>query len=231
MGREHTDRDYEAQLRKLRDQILLMGAKVEQMIASSIKALVDRDSELAHATIDSDHEVNRLELECDDLCLHILARRQPVASDLRFIATALKLVTDLERIGDLATNICERVIELNEEPPLKPYAVLFKMAELVQGMLHDALDSFVASDGERARQILDRDDLVDAYFAQTFRELITYMMENPRNISRAIRLQSVGKYLERIADHVTNLGEQVVFMAQGQDIRHPWSRDDRRRKT
>lgn len=220
MPPQHTDREYENELRKLREQILLMGAKVEDMIAGSIRALLERDSDLANRLIEADHQVNRLEVETDDLCLRILARRQPVASDLRFITIALKLVTDLERIGDLAVNTCERVIELNQEPPLKPYVDLPRMADAARGMVRDALDAFVAADAERARGVLEADGVVDAYYAQIFRELLTYMMEDSRNIFRATRVQSIAKYLERIGDHATNLAEMVVFMVKGKDIRH-----------
>jgi phosphate transport system protein len=220
MKREHTDRRYEGELRSLREQLLLMGAKVEEMIASSIRALTDRDSDLAHRTIESDHQINRLEVDTDDLCLRILARRQPVASDLRIITIVMKMVTDLERIGDLGVNICERVIELNTEPPLKPYVDLPQMAEVAQGMMREALDAFVSRDPERAQQVIDRDRMVDAYYAQIFRELLTYMMEDPRNIFRATRVQSIAKYLERIGDHATNLAEMVIFMVKGKDIRH-----------
>jgi phosphate transport system protein len=220
MKREHTDREYEAELRRLREQLLLMGAKVEEAIAASIEALVERDSEMARRTIEIDHQVNRLEVETDDLCLRVLAKRQPVASDLRFITIAIKMVTDLERIGDLAVNISERVIELNADPPLKPYVDLPKMAETAQGMVRDALDAFVNRDADRARRVIERDATVDAYYAQIFRELLTYMMEDPRNIQRATRVQSIAKYLERIGDHATNLAEMVVFMVKGKDIRH-----------
>ncbi|MBI2898519.1 MAG: phosphate signaling complex protein PhoU [Deltaproteobacteria bacterium] len=220
MTTRHTDREYEAELRRLREQVLLMGAKVEEMIAESIRALVERDTALAHRMIEYDHQVNRLEVESDELCLRILARRQPVASDLRFITIALKLVTDLERIGDLGVNICERVVELDQEPPLKPYIDLPRMAQAARGMVRDALDAFVAADAERARLVIEQDRTVDAYYAQIFRELLTYMMEDPRNIYRATRLQSIAKYLERIGDHATNLAEMVVFMVKGKDIRH-----------
>jgi len=216
----HTDREYEQQLTHLREQILLMGARVEQMIATSIRALTERNSALAKDVIDSDRRVDSLELEVDHLCLTILARRQPVASDLRFLTTALKIVTDLERIGDLGVNICERTLELNAEPPLKPYIVLPKMAEVVQGMIKEALDAFVAQNADRAQAVPERDHLVDAYYGQVFRELLTYMMEDPKTISRAIKIQSIAKYLERIGDHATNLAEMVVFMARGSDIRH-----------
>jgi phosphate transport system protein len=228
MTRVHTDHQYEAELQKLREQVLLMGAKVEEMIASSVRALVDRDTLLAKRMIEYDHQINQLEVDTDGLCLKVLARRQPVASDLRFITIALKLVTDLERIGDLGVNICERVIELNQEPPLKTHVVdLPKMAEAVQRMVREALDAFVHGDVERAEHVIAQDAEVDAFYAQSFRELLTYMMEDPRNIYRATRLQSVAKYLERIGDHATNLAEHVVFMVKGKDIRHAGKRDVR----
>jgi phosphate transport system protein len=216
----HTDREYQAELHKLHDRLLVMGARVEEMIAGSMRALTERDSELARRMIEFDHQINRLEVETDELCLRILAKRQPVASDLRLITIALKLTTDLERIGDLGVNICERVIELNMEPPLKPYVGLPRMAEIVQAMIRNALDAFVAADPDRAREIVERDRLVDAYYAQIFRELLTYMMEDTQNIYRAIRAQAIAKYLERIGDHATNLAEMVIFMVMGKDVRH-----------
>jgi len=219
-SREHTNREYEQELRRLREQLLLMGAKVEEIIRGSIRALTERETAVAEQMIAFDKKINQLELEIDELCMQILARRQPVASDLRFITMALKLVTDLERIGDLGVNICERVIELNAEPPLKPYVDMPNMAREVQEMLHEALDAFVAADADRAQRVIVRDRNVDAYYTQIFRELLTYMMEDPRNIFRATRLQAIAKYLERIGDHVTNLGEMVVFMVKGKDIRH-----------
>ncbi|MBI5543968.1 MAG: phosphate signaling complex protein PhoU [Deltaproteobacteria bacterium] len=220
MGRAHTDREYEAELHRLREQLLLMGAKVEEMIAGSMRALVERDSELARRLIAFDDQIDTLEVETDELCLHVLARRQPVASDLRFLTTALKLVTDLERIGDLAVNTCERVLELNEEEPLTPYVDLPRMSERVQGMVREVLDAFVAGDADRARRVLTLDETIDELYGQLFRVLLTYMMENPRNIFRASRLQSIAKYLERIGDHATNIAEEVVFMIKGKDIRH-----------
>src|SRR6478672_3824353 len=154
MPRLHTDQAYEGELRRIREMLLMMGAKVEEMLGQAMKALVERDSELAEKTLYIDRQINRLELQVDDACLRVLARRQPVASDLRFITIALKLVTDLERIGDLGVNICERVLELNEEPPLKPYLDLPRMAEVAQGMVRDALDAFVAGDASRAEQVI-----------------------------------------------------------------------------
>ena len=223
MSRAHTDREYEGELRKIREQLLLMGAKVEDMLRDSMRALIERDSELAQRTLDTDRQINRLEVETDELCLRVLARRQPVASDLRFLTIALKLVTDLERMGDLGVNICERVLELNTEPTLKPYVDLVNMAEAAQGMLRDALDAFVASDVTRAESVIERDAAVDAYYDSIFRDLLTYMMENPRNIYRATRVQSIAKYIERLADHATNIAEMVVFMVRGKDVRHAFA--------
>ena len=223
--REHTDQEFEQELRHLREQLLLMGSHVEGIISASLRALVERDSELAQRTIEADRVVDRLEIEIDGLCLQILARRQPVASDLRFVTMVLKAVTDLERMGDLGVNISERVLELNNETPLKPYVDLPRMADETQIMLREALDAFVAKDADRARRVIARDQIIDDLYAQIFRELLTYMMEESKNVYRATRLQSIAKYLERIADHATNLAELVVFMVKGSDIRHPDSRE------
>lgn len=220
MPRAHIDRGYESELARLRELLLLMGAKVEEMLGASMRALVERDSDSAERTLAMDAEINRLELEIDELCLRILARRAPVASDLRFVTMVLKVVTDLERMGDLGVNICERVMELNEEEPLKPYVDLVAMAGATESMLRDALDAFVEGDADRALAVIDKDAVVDAYYKSIFRELLTYMMENPRNIFRATRVQSIAKYLERVADHATNVAEMVVFMVRGRDIRH-----------
>jgi phosphate transport system protein len=224
--REHTDQEFEQELRHLREQLLLMGSHVEGIISASLRALVERDSELAQRTIEADRVVDRLEIEIDGLCLQILARRQPVASDLRFVTMVLKAVTDLERMGDLGVNISERVLELNNETPLKPYVDLPRMADETQMMLREALDAFVAKDADRARRVIARDQIIDDLYAQIFRELLTYMMEESKNVYRATRLQSIAKYLERIADHATNLAELVVFMVKGSDIRHPDSRNE-----
>jgi phosphate transport system protein len=225
-SREHTDQEYEQELRHLREQLLVMGSHVEGMIASSLRALMERDSSLAQRNLASDRAIDRLEIEIDGLCLQILARRQPVASDLRLVATVLKAVTDLERMGDLGVNISERVLELNEEPPLKPYVDLPRTADETQAMLREALDAFVGKDADRAQRVIERDRIIDDLYAQVFRELLTYMMEDAKNVYRATRLQSIAKYLERIADHATNLAELVVFMVKGSDIRHPDSRED-----
>ncbi len=220
MARLHTDREYESELRRIREMILLMGAKVEEMLSQAMKALVERNGELAQRMLEVDRHINRLEVDVDDMCLRVLARRQPVASDLRFLTMALKVVTDLERMGDLGVNICERIIELNEEPVLLSYTELVDMAETAQEMLHEALDAFASADAERAQAIVLRDSNVDAHYAALFRELLDTMMDHPQNIYRATRIQSIAKYIERIADHATNLAEMVVFMVRGKDIRH-----------
>jgi len=224
-AREHTDREYEHELHQLREQLLVMGSHVETIIGDSIKALIDRDTPLAERTIAGDRIVDQMEVDLDGLSLQILARRQPVASDLRFITLVLKVVTDLERIADLGVNVCERVLELNAEPQLKPYVDLPRMGREVQDMLREVLDAFVAKDAERARAIIKRDTVVDALYAQVFRELLTFMMENAHNVYRATRLQSIAKYLERMADHTTNLAEMVIFMVDGRDVRHPSARE------
>lgn len=223
---QHTDREYEHELLQLREQLLVMGSHVESIIGDSIRALQERDVGLAERTITADEVVDRMEVELDGLCLRILARRQPVASDLRFLTLVLKVVTDLERIADLGVNICERVLELNTEPQLKPYVDIPHMGQEVQSMLREVLDAFVAKDADQARRIIERDHVVDALYAQVFRELLTFMMESGKNVYRATRLQSIAKYLERMADHTINLAEMVIFMVDGQDVRHAASRGE-----
>ena len=217
---EHTSRQYERELQQLKEKILLLGGTVELMIASSMKSLLTRDSELAKSVIASDPKVDAMELDIDHLCVNLLALRQPAASDLRFITTALKIVTDLERIGDLTVNLSERAIELNEEPPLKPYIDIPRMASKVAGMVHQALDAFVNRNPALAREVLGEDDAVDRLNVQLFRELLTYMIEEPKNVARALRITFIAKYLERIADHATNIAQMVIFLCEGQDVRH-----------
>jgi phosphate transport system protein len=223
----HTDLSFEAELARLRERILYMGAKVEAMVAAGVRAFDTRDGALASRTVAQDHEVNRLEVEIDGLCLSILARRQPVASDLRFLATALKLVTDLERIGDLAVNICERVIGLEAGPADRPgapaYPEVLELAQTVQGMVRDALDAFVAGDAAGALRVIEGDRGVDASYVQLFHRILLDMMEGRTSVQRGTGVQGLAKHLERIGDHVTNLAELVVFMTQGTDIRHPYS--------
>ena len=216
----HTDRRYEEELNALHHHILEMGGLVEKQIANAVSALVQRDSALARETIERDHVVNRMDVEIDDLCIRLLALHQPAARDLRLITTALKITTDLERIGDMAENLCERVLELNEEPQLKPFIDIPRMAEIAQRMLRESLDAFVREDTELALKVCAEDDAIDDLNNQLFRELLSYMAEKPQTVTRATRLLFVSKYLERIADHATNIAEMVIFMVKGTSIRH-----------
>jgi phosphate transport system protein len=220
MPLEHTDKRYEEELKKLRDEILYMGGLVEDQIQKAVKSLVDRDSELAKVIIERDHEVNRLDVEIDEVCIRLLALHQPAGKDLRFITTGLKITTDLERIGDMAVNLCERAIELNLEPQLKPYIDIPRMARISQRMIRESLDAFVREDTDLALKVCKDDDEVDQLNAQIFRETLTFMLENAQTISRATKISSVSKYLERIADHATNIAEMVIFMVKGKSIRH-----------
>lgn len=216
----HTSKTYEHDLEKLREKILRMGGLCEEAIADSMRALVERDANLAREVIARDHIINRLEVEIDEQCIELLALRQPAAGDLRLITTGLKISTDLERIGDLSVNLCERTLELLEVPPLKPLIDLPRMSKKAMGMVHDSLDAYVRRDAELAMQVCARDDEVDELNDQVFRELLTYMMEDNASISRALGLSMVGRYLERIADHATNISQMVIYLVKGKDIRH-----------
>jgi phosphate transport system protein len=220
MEREHYSKQYDVELNEIRDKLLEMGGKVELMINDSLKALVERDSPLADRTIAFDHEINRLELEIDEKCLEVPARRQPAARDLRFLTLALKIVTDLERIGDQCCNIAKRAKELNEEPPLKPYIDLPRMAQWAGVMVKEALDAFVQGDDQLALKVCRDDSFVDELNEQIQRELLTFMIADTSTITRAIKINSISKCLERIADHATNVAEMVIFMVKGKDIRH-----------
>ncbi len=219
-SRLHTDRHYDAELKELNLKILEMGGFVEKQIVNGVAALLERDDGLARLTIERDHAVNRMDVDIDDLCIRLLALHQPAAKDLRLITTALKITTDLERIGDMAVNLCERTLELNREPQLKPFIDIPRMAEVAQRMLRESLDAFVREDVDLALKVCREDDAIDDLNGQLFRELLSYMVEEPRTVSRAIRLLFIAKYIERIADHATNIAEMVVFMVKGRSIRH-----------
>jgi phosphate transport system protein len=220
LDRLHTDREYEHELTALRERVLFMGASVEELLTSAMRAFTERDTARAERICELDEQIDRLELEVDGACLHVLARRQPVASDLRFVTTTLKVVTDLERIGDLATNICERVIELGSNAPPAGAETIAQMADIARSMLREALDSFVAGDARRAQQVLERDLEVDQLYAALFPVLIKRMTSQPEVCDNAMRVLSIAKHLERIADHATNVAEMVVFMVEGEDVRH-----------
>jgi phosphate transport system protein len=197
-----------------------MGGLAEEQVQGSLRALIERDSDLARKIIENDRRVNALDVEVDEDCLRLLALQQPTARDLRFITTAMKISTELERISDLAENICERAIELNEEPQLKPYIDIPRMANWSLRMVKEALDAFVTGDANLARKVCTDDDFVDDLTHQLFRELLSFMLETPQTITRAIRITFIAKYLERIADHATNVAELVVYMVEGKIIRH-----------
>lgn len=216
----HTDRVFESQLVQLRTAVLEMGGLIEDQIAQAMRALQERDAALARTVIARDHVVNRFDVEIDDLSLKLLALHQPAARDLRLITTALKITTDLERIGDLAANIAERAAELAAEPPVRPAVDLPRLATLASGMVHGSLDAFVREDVRLALDVCASDDTIDGLHAQLVHELVAAMAEDARCIERAMRLLFVSKCLERIADHATNIAEMVIFMVKGRSIRH-----------
>jgi phosphate transport system protein len=213
-------RHFHEELDGLKQTLLAMGALVEDQIRRVMRALIDRDDVLAQNVIERDREVNAYDVEVDEKCVELLALHQPTAGDLRFITTAMKIVTDLERIGDQAVNIAQRALELSREPQLKPYIDLPRMADRAQRMVKESLDAFVARDTELARQVCAADADVDALKEQIFRELLTFMMEDARTIPRAIRLILISRFLERVADHATNIAEMVIYMVDSKMVRH-----------
>ena len=213
-------RHFHEELQALKQTLLAMGGLVEDQIRRVMRALLERDDVLAQEVIDRDQQVNAYDVEVDETCVSLLALHQPAAGDLRFITTAMKIVTDLERIGDQAVNIAQRVLELNREPQLKPYIDLPRMAEKAQHMVKESLDAFVARDTELARKVCAEDADVDALKEQIFRELLTFMMEDPKTIPRAIRLILISRFMERVADHATNIAEMVIYLVDAKMVRH-----------
>jgi len=213
-------RHFHEELEALKQTLLAMGGLVEDQIRHVMQALLDRDDTLAREVIERDRRVNAYDVEVDEQCVELLALHQPTAGDLRFITTAMKIVTDLERIGDQAVNIGQRVIELNREPQLKPYIDLPRMATRAQAMVKESLGAFVARDTDLARRVCGEDEEVDALKEQIFRELLTFMMEDPRSIPRAIRLILISRFMERVADHATNIAEMVIYLVEGKMVRH-----------
>jgi phosphate transport system protein len=211
---------YREELGSLRETVLRMGGLVEQMTHRAIQALVERKIEMLPEVTAMETQVNQLHIDIDEICLEMIALRQPTAADLRFITAAMKINTDMERIGDQAINITERAEFLLTVPPVKPLVDIPRMAEIAKEMLRDALDAFVNGNDELAYNTIQKDDLVDHLKDQVFRELLTYMMQDPHTISRAVDLILVGRHLERIADHATNIGEDVIYMVKGKTIKH-----------
>jgi len=211
---------YSEQLAGLREQVLRMGGLVEQMTRRVVQALVERDIGILPEVRTMEIQVNQLHIEIDEACIELIALRQPAAIDLRFIAAAMKINTDMERIGDQAINITERAEVLLTVPPLKPLIDIPRMADIAQEMLKASLDAFVNGDDVLALETIRRDDEVDQLKDQVFRELLTYMMADPSTIPRAMELILVSRHLERIGDHATNICEDVIFMVKGKDVRH-----------
>jgi phosphate transport system protein len=216
MERHH----FEEGLQALKQRLLTMGALVEERVHRAVVALIERRPDLADQIVAGDQEVNDLQIEIDDRCLKLLALQQPMAVDLRLITSAMKINADLERIGDQAVNIAENAAKILAAPPLRPLIDIPRMAEIAEAMTRDALDSFVRKDPALARRVLERDDEVDRLKDQVFRVLLTYMMADPGTIERALSLILVSRNLERIADHATNIAEDVIFLVEAKDVRH-----------
>lgn len=214
------ERHLDQELDRAKQMLLKMGGMVEAMVARATRSLLERKSELSSEVIQTDSEVDHLEMEIDEACHSILGRKQPTAGDLRFLVAVMKINSDLERIGDSAVNIAQSVEQLNEQPPLKPYIDLPHLSELVQAMVRKSLDAFVNRDAAMAADVCRSDDAVDGLYKQLFRELLTYMIEDPKTVSRALHLLLISRNLERIADHATNIAEDVIYYVEGRDIRH-----------
>ncbi|PRP89965.1 hypothetical protein ENSA5_69060 [Enhygromyxa salina] len=225
ISRRHTHRDFESELRALNEALLSMAGRVEQMIGQSVRALFARDVAMAHEVRETDRLVNHAEKEIDRMCLRILARRQPMGSDLRFLTRALKMVTDIERVGDLAGSLARQAIGLAklDRPDLGVHPAIERMAELVRSMLADALDAFVERDTALAHQVIERDKEVNALHDQVCRDVFAHMQARPEVLPVGLHVQEAAKFLERMGDHATNLAEQVVFLVHAEDIRHPGS--------
>ena len=211
---------FDEELKRLKEKVLRMGGMVESAIKDAVHSLVERDNELAGRVIEEDHQINALDVEIDEDSIRLIALMQPKASDLRFITTAMKITTDLERMGDMAVNMAERALELNDEPILKPYIDIPKMSQIAQGMTRDALDAFVRKNKKLATDVIMRDDEVDDLKQEVLKELAFFMVQNPEAVTRAMKISFVAQYLERIADPATNIAEMVIYLVEGKIIRH-----------
>lgn len=219
---KRTSQHYENELQSIKQNLLYLGALTEHAIENVLASLLDRKSDLARTVIDGDAEIDKLDTEIEEQCIRLLALRQPIARDLRFITTAIKINGHLERIGDMAVNIAERVLALNEEPQLKPYIDLPRMADIAREMIRGSLDAFVREDCQLANRIRRKDAEIDTLNEQIFRELLTFMLEDARTIHRALLIMQVAKNLERIADHAKGIADMVVYMVTGINVRHQW---------
>ena len=214
----HIVKSFDEELNRMTGEIAQMGGFVEEQIMASVNALVRRDSDKAQEVIAKDKRIDALEDEVEQMALRLLALRQPLAADLRLVTTAVKIAADLERMGDYAANVAKRALTLNKLEPVRPVNSVPRIAELVQGMVKDVLDAFVERDVEKALAVWRRDEDVDAYYNSLFRELLTYMMEDPHHITPCIHMLFIAKNLERIGDHATNIAEQVNFLVRGKPV-------------
>ena len=214
------ERLFDEELKNLKEKLLRMAGLVEESVELAIEAIKDRKDELSQGVLKNEEQINLLDVEVDETCLRLMALRQPMAGDLRFITSAMKIDSELERMGDLAVNVSEQAFILNKLPPLKPLLDIPRMARLAQAMIRDSINAFINRDEALARSVCERDDEVDALDEQIFRELLTYMMEDAANISRAVALILVSRNLERMADHATNVGEDVIYLVKGKSIKH-----------
>lgn len=217
---ERVVRHFRDELDSLKQRLLTMGGLSEERVREAVRGLMDRDGSALDAVLAGDQPINDLHIELDDRCFKLLALHQPMAADLRVIVAAVKINTDLERVGDLAINIAEAGKRYLRHAPVKPLIDIPRMGELAQSMLRDALDAFVRRDTALAEAVLAADDTLDALKTQIFRELLTYMLENPATIEPALDLILISRHLERIGDHATNVAEDVIFILSAKDVRH-----------
>ena len=211
---------FQGELDQLKARLLVMAGQAEEQVRSAVRALIEHDRDLAERVFLGDRVINALDLEIDERCLKLLALRQPVATDLRVIVSGVKINRDLERVGDFAVNVAEAALRYMEHPPVKPLIDIPRMADLAQGMLRDALNAYVALDMAQAREVIERDDVLDALRGQVFRELLSFIVGNPATTEPALDLILISRHLERIGDHATNIAEEVIFIASGQAVRH-----------
>jgi phosphate transport system protein len=217
---ERVVRHFQEELEVLKTRLLEMGGLAEERVRHAVQGLAERDFALIDAVLGGDEPVNQLHIEIDDRVLKLLALHQPVAADLRAAMAAVKINTDLERVADLAVNIAEAAKRYATHPPVKKLIDIPRMADIAQAMLRDALDAYVKGDVALAQQVLNEDDKLDALKSQIFRELLTYMLQDPATIEPSLDLILVSRHLERIGDHATNVAEDVIFMVSARDVRH-----------
>jgi phosphate transport system protein len=216
----HTSREYERELQEIRDGLLYLGVLTERALERGTQALLERNSILAEEIIREDEQIDRLDVDLEEKCIRLLALRQPAARDLRFITTAIKITGHLERIGDMAANIAEKVIILNDLKQIKPYVDLPRMVEISRGMIRKSLDAMVREDSELAKKVREEDAVVDQLNDQVFRELLTFMLEDPTKIQVCLYIMQISKSLERIADHAEGIADMVIYMITGKSVRH-----------